>query len=81
MSAKMAPTRFTGAVMISADRPSRDIHQIVEAIVEQLATLPGSTMRFKLEIEADVPSGLDPAKVTTLVDNAKTLNLVDRSIE
>ena len=75
------PTRFTGAVMISADRPARDIHQIVEAIVEQLTTLPGSAVKLRLEIEADVPSGLDRAKVRTLVENANTLNFVERSIE
>ena len=75
------PTRFTGAVMISADRPARDIHQIVEAIVEQLTTLPGSAVRLRLEIEADVPSGLDRAKVRTLVENANTLGFVERSIE
>ena len=67
--------------MISAERPARDIHQIVEAIVEQLTTLPGSTVKLKLEIEADVPSGLDRAKVRTLVENANTLGFVQKSIE
>lgn len=80
-SAEKLPTRFTGAVMISADRPARDIHQIVEAIVEQLTTLPGSAVKLRLEIEADVPSGLDRAKVRTLVENANTLGFVERSIE
>lgn len=80
-TAEKLPTRFTGAVMISADRPARDIHQIVEAIVEQLTTLPGSTVKLRLEIEADVPSGLDHAKVRTLVENANTLGFVERSIE
>ncbi|KUR70012.1 AAA family ATPase [Novosphingobium fuchskuhlense] len=79
--AEKVPTRFTGAVMISADRPARDIHQIVEAIVEQLTTLPGSAVKLRLEIEAFVPSGLDRAKVRTLVENANTLNFIERSIE
>ncbi|WP_336969317.1 hypothetical protein [Sphingobium aromaticiconvertens] len=79
--AEKLPTRFTGAVMISADRPAREIHQIVEAIVEQLTTLPGSAVRLRLEIEADVPSGLDRAKVRTLVENANTLGFVEKSIE
>ena len=57
------PTRFIGTVMISSDRPARDIHQIVEAVVEQLTTLPGSEVTLKLEIDAEVPSGLDRAKV------------------
>ena len=52
------PTRFTGAVMISPERPARDIHQIVEAIVEQLTTLsqrfahePGCTLADMLRLE------------------------------
>lgn len=75
------PTRFTGAVMISSERPARDIHQIVEAIVEQLTTLPGSHVKLRLEIDADVPDGLDRAKVRTLVENANTLGFIEKSVE
>jgi len=75
------PTRFTGAVIISPERPARDIHQIVEAIVEQLTTLPGSQVKLRLEIEANVPGGLDRTKVRTLVENANTLGFVEKSVE
>lgn len=75
------PTRFVGTVMISADRPARDIHQIVEAIIEQLTTLPGSDVSLKLEIDAEVPSGLERAKVRTLIENATTLGFIDKSIK
>ena len=74
------PTRFVGTVMISADRPARDIHQVVEAIVEQLTTLPGSEVSLKLEIDAEVPSGLDRAKVRTLLENASTLGFIDKAV-
>ena len=57
------------------------MHQIVEAIVEQLTTLPGSDVTLRLEIEAEVPSGLDHAKVRTLVENANTLGFVEKSVE
>lgn len=80
-SAEKKPTRFTGTVMISPERPAKDIHQIVEAIVEQLTTLPGSVVKLKLEIEADVPSGLERAKVRTLVENANTLGFIEKSVE
>lgn len=72
------PTRFFGTVMISADRPAREIHQIVEAIVEQLTTIPGSQVMLKLEIDADIASGLDRAKVRTLIENANTLGFIDK---
>ncbi len=75
------PTRFTGAVMISPERPARDIHQIVEAIVEQLTTLPGSKVKLRLEIEAEVPGGLERAKVRTLIENANTLGFLEKSVE
>lgn len=74
------PTRFVGTVMISADRPAREIHQIVEAIVEQLTTIPGSDVSLKLEIDAEVPSGLDRGKVRTLIENATTLGFIDKSV-
>jgi hypothetical protein len=67
--------------MISPDRPARDMHQIVEAIVEQLTTLPGSEVKLRLEIEADVPAGLERAKVRTLIENANTLGFVDKAVE
>jgi uncharacterized protein len=79
--AEKKPTRFTGTVMISPERPARHIHQIVEAIVEQLTTLPGCEVKLKLEIEAEVPAGLDRAKVRTLVENANTLDFIEKSIE
>ena len=41
------PTRFIGTVMISPDRPARDMHQIVETIVEQLTTVPGSDVSLR----------------------------------
>jgi len=75
------PTRFSGSVLISPERPARDIHQVVEAIVEQLTTLPGCSVKLRLEIDADVPSGLDRAKVRTLIENATTLGFLDKSVE
>ncbi len=79
--AERKPTRFTGSVMISSERPAREIHQIVEAIVEQLTTIPGSSVKLKLEIDAEVPSGLDRAKVRTLVENADTLGFMSKELE
>ena len=74
------PTRFTGTVMISPDRPARVMHQIVEAIVEQLTTMAGSEVTLRLEIDAEVPSGLDRAKVRTLIENATTLGFIEKNI-
>lgn len=67
--------------MLSSDRPARDMHQIVEAIVEQLTTLPGAEVSLRLEIDAEVTSGLDRAKVRTLLENASTLGFIDKSVK
>ena len=74
-------TRFLGTVMLSADRPARDMSQIVEAIVQQLTTLPGADVSLKLEIDAEVVTGMDRAKVRTLMENAATLGFIDKLIE
>ena len=67
--------------MISSERPARDIQRIVEAVVEQLTALPGSEVTLKLEIDAEVPSGLDRAQVRTLIENANTLGFIEKSIK
>ena len=53
----------------------------MEAIIEQLSTMPGADVTLKLEIDAEVSSGLDRAKVRTLMENANTLNFTDKSVE
>ena len=75
------PTRFIGTVMISSERPARVIRQIVEAAVEQFTTLPGSEVTLKLEIDAEVPSGLDRTKVRTLIENANMLGFIEKTIK
>lgn len=75
------PTRFVGTVMLSPDRPAKEMHQIVEAIVEQLTTLSGAEVTLKLEIDAEVSSGLDRAKVRTITENATTLGFIDKLIK
>lgn len=75
------PTRFIGTVMISADRPAHEMRQIVEAIIEQLTVLPNTEVTLKLEIDAEVPNGLDRSKVRTLLENANTLGFIDKVIK
>ena len=72
---------FVGTVMVSEERPMRDMKQIVEGIVEQLTTLPDSNVSLKLEIDAEVASGLDRATVRTLLENARTLGFIDKKID
>jgi len=66
---------------ISPERPARHVHQIVEAIIEQLTTLPGADVAIKLEIDADIPSGMDRVKVRTLIENSTTLGFIDKIVK
>ncbi len=74
------PTRFTGTVEISTERPGRDIRQVIESVVEQLTTIPNSEVKLILEIDAEVPTGISPSKVRTLIENANTLRFTEKSI-
>jgi len=75
------PTRFQGTVIISSERPARDMHQVVEAVIEQLTTIPGATVELKLEIDAEVPGGIDKGKSRTLLENASTLGFIDKVLD
>lgn len=75
------PTRFRGTVFLSSDRPARDMHQVVEAIVEQLTTIPGASVELKLEIDAEVPNGIDKGKSRTLLENSNTLGFIDKELD
>ena len=75
------PTRFRGTVIICADRPVRDMHQIVEAIVQQLTTLPDASVELMLDIDAEFPAGIDKAKSRTLLENANTLEFIDKALD
>ena len=74
------PKRFRGTVLLSSERSVRDMQQVVEAIIEQITTIPGSSVELKLEIDAEVPSGLDKAKVQILTENANTLGFIDKEL-
>ena len=74
------PTRFQGTVTLSPDRPSKELGNIVEGIIEQLNMLEGAEVDLTLEIHAEVPSGLDKSKQRTLLENANHLNFKDRKI-
>ncbi|WP_170755622.1 DUF499 domain-containing protein [Ruegeria lacuscaerulensis] len=78
---QLLPTRFRGTVIIDADRPAKSMSHIVEAIIEQLTMSPDSEVKLLLEIDAEVPSGLDKSRVRTLLENSNTLGFTDRKIE
>ncbi len=67
------PKRFYGTVEIDADRAARDVGRIAEEVLQHLTTLPRSSVRITLEIEADVPGGVDEDVQRTVTENCQTL--------
>lgn len=73
-------TRFQGTVIISSDRPIRDFGNITESVIEQLTTLRDADVSIKVEIYAEIPSGIDQSKERTLLENSENLNFIDKSV-
>jgi len=44
-------------------------------------TMPGAEVSLKLEIDAEVGSGLDRAEVRTLLENASTPGFIDKAVK
>lgn len=61
-----------GKVLLVRAGPQRPEHPVA---------LPGSQVKLGLEIEADVPAGFERTEVRTLVENANTPGLIEKSIE
>ena len=66
--------------MISSDRPARDMKQVVESVIEQLTTIPGASVELKIEIDAEVPSGIEKGISRTLLENANKLGFIDKEL-
>ncbi len=62
-------------------RLTRDAAQIAEAVVQHLATVPGSHLEVTVEIQADLPDGASDAIVRTVTENARTLKFAPYGFE
>lgn len=80
-SADEKPRRFIGTVMLSSERPMQSMDQILEAVIGHLTSAPGSEVSLKLEIDAEIPGGLDRDQVRTILENANTLGFIDKELK
>ena len=58
-------------------RVNRDVNQIMDEVVNHLSNLDGSDVQIKLEVTAEVGSGIDQSTVRTVSENCRTLNVDD----
>ncbi len=75
------PTRFYGVATLSPDRPAKDFARVMEGIVEPLVELMGAQVKIRVEIEADVPDGINRDHARILLENARTLKLDNSELE
>ena len=67
------PTKFSGTVEISSQRPVPEIAEIMEGIVQPLTGLPNHKVTLRLEVNAEIPDGMDEKLVRIIRENANTL--------
>ena len=75
------PKRYRGIVGVSSERPSRDFGRIVENIVEQISLIEGANVEITVEIEADVPGGIEKGKQRVLLENSNTLRFKEVKLD
>jgi hypothetical protein len=75
------PRRFYGSVHLDPLRMGRDAGQISEAVVQHLASVVGSDVEIRLEIEAQIPDGAPDEVVRTVTENARTLKFDQHGFE
>ena len=73
--------RFFGVKSLDPQRVSRDADQIAAEVVKHLVGLVDADVEVKLEISADVPSGVPEDVVRTVTENAKTLKFDQHGFE
>jgi hypothetical protein len=73
--------RFFGVKSLDPQRVSRDADQVAAEVVKHLVGLVDADVEVKLEISADVPSGVPDDVVRTVTENAKTLKFDQHGFE
>lgn len=72
---------FSGSVELNPLSVASDASKIAEAIIQHLAGLPGAQVSVRLEIQANVPSGVSEQVRRTVAENANTLKFRNHHFE
>ncbi|MCP5487625.1 MAG: ATP-binding protein [Verrucomicrobia bacterium] len=71
--AKVQPKHYHGRVELDSMRISRDAARIAEEVVRHLTAKIGASVQVSLEIQAEIPDGIDEATTRTITENSRTL--------
>lgn len=75
------PKHFFGNVQVDAARIGRDVDVLAKEIIQNLAKLPGATVKVTIEIQADTPGGFPDDVVRTVGENCRTLKFTSHAFE
>lgn len=74
-------TLFVGSVRLDESRVGRDAGRIADEILGHMTTLPGARAKVTMEIEIEVPEGIEDDVVRIVSENATTLKFDNASFE
>ena len=75
------PTRFYGVVDVNPTRLGKDGAEIAKEVVAQLAALSQATVSVTIEIQAEVPAGVDHNVVRAVTENCRVLKFKSHGFE
>jgi predicted AAA+ superfamily ATPase len=74
--------RFFGSITLEdIHRLSREVGQVSENVIAHLAKQPGATVKISIEIEADLPEGINESDRRSVTENCNTLKFKQHSFD
>ena len=77
----MKPRRYHGTVQLDPTRVGRDAGRIAEEVIAHLVGLTGADVTVTLEIQAQVPGGVQDNVVRIVTENGRTLKFTSQGFE
>ncbi|HEY9472985.1 MAG TPA: AAA family ATPase, partial [Mycobacteriales bacterium] len=74
-------TRYFGVYRVSTERYGRDLANLGQEILSQLAAVDGADLEVTVEVHARRPEGFPDDKVRTVLENARTLHFTQSGFE
>lgn len=76
-----APTRFFGVVEVDATRLGRDAGRIAQEVLSHLTGLKDANVMVTVEIQVEVPDGVDQPTVRAVTENCRVLKFKSHGFE
>ena len=73
--------RFFGSVRLDSARASRDFGKVAEEVLDHLTTLPKAKVTVTVDIQAEVPDGVEDRVRRVVSENCRTLKFETHDFE